>query len=234
MESMVSGLQMLAVVVGGAIARVALLVLGAAVLALPIALGIQAVKAVTKLRARAWGLTDVGGIAWMPASAYAPGHTWVRRAGRKRLRVGLDDLAQRVLSGASRVELPELGARVREGEVAAVVRCGSRRGEIRAPVDGIVRAVNRAVERDPSLIHREPYARGWLYAIAPIDGGRARLLRGDAARSWLGAEKTRFAHFLEGAVGIAAADGGDLVAPPPSLLSDEQWSTMTRTFLRTG
>ncbi|MBI2217295.1 MAG: glycine cleavage system protein H [Candidatus Rokubacteria bacterium] len=234
MESIVNVLEMVGVLVGGVIARLALLALGAAVLALPIALIVEAVKAGVRLRRRRLGLTPVDGLVWTPRVCYAPGHTWVRRAGRKTLRVGLDDLAQRVLSFADRIELPKVGARVREGEAAMIVTCGGRRGEIRAPVDGIVTAVNKAVERDPSLIHRDPYARGWLYAVSPINGGRGRLLRGDEALAWLTGDRRRFAHFVEGAVGIAAADGGDLVAPPPSLLTDEQWSMMTRTFLLTG
>jgi glycine cleavage system H protein len=234
MEPIVNVLEMAGALLGGVVARLALLVLGAAVLALPIALVIEAVKAGLRFRRRRLGLMPIDGLVWMPGSAYARGHTWVRRVGRKTLRVGLDDLAQRVLSGAVRVELPKVGDRVREGEVATVVMCGERRGEIRAPVDGIVTAVNPAVERDPALIHREPYTRGWLYAVSPIDGGRTPLLRGEAALDWLMADRTRFAHFVEGAVGIAAADGGELVAPPPSLLTDEQWSTMTRTFLLTG
>ena len=234
MEHIVSGIEMLSVLVGGLVVRLALLVVGAAVLALPIALVVEAVKAITRVRRRRLGLEPVDVLVWTPRVSYAPGHTWVRRAGLRKLRVGLDDLAQRVLSFADAIELPKVGERVRAGEVAMVVRCGQRRGEIRAPVDGRVTAVNRAVERDPSLIHREPYARGWLFAVAPIDGGRGRLLRGNEALTWLAADRTRFAHFVEGAVGIAAADGGDLVAPPPSLLTDEQWSTMTRTFLLTG
>ena len=31
---------------------------------------------------------------------------------------------------------------------------------------------------------------------------------------------------------MAAADGGELVAPGPTLLSDEQWQSMTRNFLQ--
>jgi hypothetical protein len=32
---------------------------------------------------------------------------------------------------------------------------------------------------------------------------------------------------------IAAADGGDFVEHPPTLLTDEQWQALTREFLAT-
>lgn len=225
MEPIVNVLEMAGVLIGGALARFAVLMLVMMALVVPVVLVVGAVKAGVTARRRRLGLVPL---------EHAPGHTWVRRVGRKTVRVGLDDLAQRVLSGAAGIELPKVGARLREGDVATVVLCGARRGAIRAPVDGIVTAVNRAVERDPSLIHRAPYTAGWLYAVAPIAGGRPRLLRGQAALDWLTADRARLARFVEGAVGIAAADGGDLVAPPPALLTDEQWSALTRTFLLTG
>ncbi len=234
MESMMNGLAVIAVVVTGLVARLGLLVLGAAVLAVPVLLGVLLVRRLVKLRERVLGLAHAGGLVWRRDSYYAPGHTWVTALTPKRVRVGLDDLAQRVLTGASRVELPLRGASVREGQVATVVTCGDKRGEIRSPVDGVVVDVNRAVQRDPTLIHREPYTRGWLFTVAPSNARYTRLLRGDAALAWLSGEKARFARLVEGAIGIAAADGGDLVSPPPRLLTDEEWSALTRTFFSTG
>jgi hypothetical protein len=37
--------------------------------------------------------------------------------------------------------------------------------------------------------------------------------------------------FFEVQLGAAAADGGEFVTPPPTMLSDEQWATLTREFL---
>ncbi len=221
-------------VLAGTVARLALVALAAMLLGVPVLVGVHAARGFMRARERALGLAHVDGLVWKPDSYYAPGHIWVRRLTPERLRVGVDDLAQRVLTGASVVSLPPRGSLVREGDVAAIVRCGDKLGGIRSPVDGVVLAVNHAVERDPSLIHREPYARGWLYTVKPSNARYGRLLGGDRALAWLRDERQRLAHFLEGAVGIAAADGGDLVAPPPSLLTSEQWSELTQAFLLTG
>lgn len=234
MESIMNVLTVVAIVVIGLIARLGVLVVGAAVLAVPVLLGILLVRSLVRVRERTLGLARVGGLVCRRGLYYAPGHTWVTALNARRLRVGLDDLAQHVLAGVSRVELPLRGTSLREGQIATIVTCGGKRGEIRSPVDGLVVDVNRAVERDPTLIHRKPYTRGWLFTVAPANTRYTRFLRGDAAVAWLSDEKARLAHFVEGAVGMAAADGGDLVSPPPSLLTNEEWSSLTRTFFSAG
>jgi hypothetical protein len=54
---------------------------------------------------------------------------------------------------------------------------------------------------------------------------------GEAARSWLAAEGHRLNHFFETQLGIATADGGEWIAPPPTLLGDEQWKALEKAFL---
>lgn len=57
-------------------------------------------------------------------------------------------------------------------------------------------------------------------------------VRGTASKSWLREENLRLNHFLEARLGMAAADGGTLTAPPSSLLRDDAWREATRSFLR--
>jgi hypothetical protein len=56
---------------------------------------------------------------------------------------------------------------------------------------------------------------------------------GEQARSWLRAEGERLTLFYEEQLGMAAADGGELIGSPETLLSDAQWKALTRSFLRT-
>jgi glycine cleavage system H protein len=93
--------------------------------------------------------------------------------------------------------------------------------------------VNEALKANPSLIHRDPYTRGWLYEVAPHNTRYTELLRGEPARRWLREERARLTEFLEAQMGVAAADGGDLVVPAPSVLTDEQWTALRSTFLKT-
>ena len=181
MEALMATLASFGVFVVGMLARFALLPLALLLLAVPILVVVMGVRGVGMLWQRAIGLVGVDGLWWKPGFYYTPGHTWINRQGAA-LQVGLDDLAQRVLVGAQAIVLPRPGEEVREGEVATLVACGNKHAEIASPVDGVVTAVNEAVCRDPSVMHRDPYVRGWLYAVTPNNSRYTRLPRGGATR----------------------------------------------------
>ena len=109
------------------------------------------------------------------------------------------------------------------GAPAVTVACGARTAVIPSPVTGTVVAVNSAVSRRPSLVESSPYGRGWLFSVRPASDTYRSFPTGAKARAWFHADETRLAHFLEGELGLAAADGGELVLPPPALLSEDQW-----------
>lgn len=178
------------------------------------------------------GFRDAGGLKFRRGLRYAPGHTWVKEEA-SRVRVGLDDLAQRILPWTVGVKLARAGQKVAEGETVARISCGDREVCVAAPVAGTVVQVNEKVLAEPTLVKSESYGRGWLLAIEPEGDAAGRLPAGDAARAWMAAEGERLARFLEEQLGYAAADGGDLVASPSALLSKPQWNALTKAFLRT-
>ena len=94
--------------------------------------------------------------------------------------------------------------------------------------------VNAAVSRDPSLVKKESYSGGWLFAVETADQRWSTLPKGDAARKWLQDEESRLNRRLELQLGVAAADGGEFVAPPHTFLSKDEWQTLTRAFLAPG
>ncbi|HEY6001355.1 MAG TPA: glycine cleavage system protein H [Anaeromyxobacter sp.] len=161
----------------------------------------------------------------------APNHTWLERRSGGALRVGLDEIAQRILPSATAVELPARGMVVHRGDPVAVVRAGRHAVRIRSPIDGTIVAVNRRVRRNPSLVKGPSCDRGWLFVIAPADGRWRRLPAGARAEAFLLAERRRLARFVEDELGLAAADGGDLVAPAPALLGEEGWRKVVSAFL---
>lgn len=201
------------------------------VLALPIVLLLGGVEWLAKLRQWTLGVRRVGALLWRPGVYYAPGHTWVAPATLRGVRVGLDDLAQRLVPGVARVTLPAVGSRVRQGLPVATVRTDGHEAPILSPVTGTVTAVNGRVRRDPSLLHRDPYVRGWLFQVSPSEPGYLRLPREDAARKWLGDEATRLERLLERELGYAMADGGELVLPAHKLLQSGQWRRVIDAFL---
>ena len=230
MEALMATLTTFGVFVVGMLVRFALLLLVLMLLSVPILVIVIGLRGAELLWQRVAGLVPVGGLLWKAGLYYAPGHTWIRRKGRA-LRIGIDDLAQRVLLGAQVIDLLPPGTEVHQGEPVTRVTCGDKRTAIASPVDGTVAAVNERVSKDPSVIHREPYAHGWLLEVVPANSRYRRLPRGRRAQEWFRAEAERLMQFLERDLGVAAADGGEFVFSAPSLLTAAQWDALTQEFL---
>ena len=213
----------------GLAGRTLLVLLGAAVLAIPAAILAVGINAVRARRERT--LAHVGTLVYREVAYYAPNHTWLAPRAAGDFDVGIDDIARRIIPGSSSVDLPRPGDRFHKGDPIALVRAGGREVMISAPLDGEVTRVNSAVRSDPVLVRDEAYGRGWLFSFAPADAGYLRFPSGYEAAGWLAREQARLATFIEAELGIAAADGGELTTPVPAALGEEGWRKVVATFL---
>jgi len=186
---------------------------------------------VTMLFDAATGVRHLGHLRWRVGTFYDKSHLWLRPRRVDRIRVGLDDIAQRVLPDAEAVVLPQAGARVQKGDRLGQVRCASGAVQLHAPIAGTVLGVNDRLLRRPSLLRRDPYRRGWLVELQPRDRSYATLPTGEHARAWLDAEDRKLTMYLEDALGLAHADGGELVELPHRLLTDAQWRALRERFM---
>jgi glycine cleavage system H protein len=166
-------------------------------------------------------------LAFDPEAAYSPGHTWMREAGA-RLRVGLDELALRLLPQISGVQVPDAGFSIAAGETLAVLRLGEHEVAIPVPVAGKVVAKNAAAQGSASL-HGEG---GWFVEIESTGQAFRPLRRGEAARAWLVAEAGRLEAIAERELGMAAADGGEVAIPAVDALPEEKWRALVMSFLQ--
>jgi hypothetical protein len=91
--------------------------------------------------------------------------------------------------------------------------------------------VNGSARRDPSLVKKDPYGRGWLFLVAPANDAWTKLPGGLMGEAWLETERRRLARFIDEELGLAAADGGELVAPAPALLGEDGWRRLVAAFL---
>jgi glycine cleavage system H lipoate-binding protein len=214
-------LQVLGSFLVGGVGRAGLFLVAGLALALP-ALALALVWRAATARRHPRGATG--------ETRLAPNHTWVAPRGH-RVAVGVDEIAQRILPSATALELPRTGMEVHRGDPIAVVRAGKRAIRIGAPVDGTVVAVNRRVRRNPGLVKEDPYGAGWLFVLEPRDDGWRSFPGGERAQAWLAAERRRLALCVEEQLGIAAADGGELVEPAPALLGEEGWKRVVAEFL---
>jgi glycine cleavage system H lipoate-binding protein len=208
----------------GLAGRVGLFFLAGIALAAPallIALGWRALRGRPERRDRVPGDARV-----------STNHTWVAPRGRPGvLDVGVDEIAERILPSATALELPAPGMYVHRGDPVAVVRAGRRAIRIGSPVDGTIVAVNRRARRNPGLVKEDPYGSGWLFRVAPSDATWRTFRSGAVAELWIAEEKRRLALIVEEQLGLAAADGGELIDPLPGLLGEEGWRRVVASFL---
>jgi glycine cleavage system H protein len=157
---------------------------------------------------------------------YHPLHLWGRTVGPDRVRLGLDDIAARLLAGAEPWTLPAVGATVTDGHTLARTRVGAVEVQISAPVSGRVLAHNDALRRYPVLAAWSPYEAGWLVELGtdvPL-GPLSGFMRDEAVVTrWFEREIDRLAGFARPddawpAVGETLADGGTPCATLPDLL----------------
>ena len=95
---------------------------------------------------------------------YTESHEWIKCEGEN-IRVGITDHAQSELTDVVYVELPKLERQMNAKEPIAVVESVKAASDIYSPVKGTVVEANKALEADPGLINREPYAQGWIFVL---------------------------------------------------------------------
>ncbi len=231
MTPLIDFLQASGIFLAGLLVRLLffLAVLAAALAPILIVYGI--VRGVLALRRRQQGMEDVEGLALATRRFFTKGHAWLKAGLGGGLTIGLDDLAQRLFPQMALVELPRRGTFLREGEPAVRLRSNGREAFLPAPVSGRVVSVNSRLARKPGLLNASPYGAGWLFAVAPASDSYRDLPTGPGARDWFRGEEVRLRSVLEGELGFAAADGGELIEHPMNVLPEDRWGSVVTSFL---
>jgi len=166
---------------------------------------------------------------------YHRGHSWTNMEYGGRIRVGMDDFAQRLIGGIDGIELPTVGEKIYQGSVGWTIRRDSRKAKVLSPMDGIITAINPEVEKNASLISQDPYGNGWIYMIEPLNLRKnlKGLLYGEDASAWLEDEAKRLLNRIETEIGATAADGGRPVSDIYGSLDGEEWTSFLSDFLLT-
>ena len=99
---------------------------------------------------------------------YSTDHEWAR-VEDGRVRVGITDYAQDALGDVVFVDLPEVGAKVEQGQSCAEVESTKSVSEIYAPLGGLIVEINAELVDNPQRLNDDPYAEGWMFVIEPAD-----------------------------------------------------------------
>ncbi len=231
MTTLLDILQGAGIFLGGLAVRLLFFLIVLAAVAVPILVVFALIRGARALAGDRDKLDVVAGLKVDPGRRYSRGHTWLGRRLLGGLKVGIDDLAQRLFPDLSAVGLPKRGTLLRRGQPAILLRSEGREAFLPAPITGLVMAVNRKVERMPGLLNASPYGRGWLFAIRPVSLSYRDFPTGPAAEAWFRSEGERLRHTLESELGLAAADGGQLIEHPATLLPPDRWASVVSEFL---
>jgi glycine cleavage system H protein len=114
-------------------------------------------------------------LSYPPDCRYTDSHEYLRPDG-ERLRLGISAFAVDQLGDIVFVELPEVGAELRQGASFGSVESVKAVEDLLAPVSGVVEARNEAVLANPEELQNDPYGEGWLLVISPSDPAQIEAL----------------------------------------------------------
>ena len=165
---------------------------------------------------------------------YHEGHTWARPEYGGRVRVGLDDFAQRLIGKLAKIELPNVGQVLKQGEVGLQVRRNGDVARVLSPIDGIVAHVNDKLKEQPDLANESCYEEGWLFTVEPtrLRKNLKGLYYKEEARCFISEEREKLFNLAHDDVQVAA-DGGVSVEDIFQELKDDSWAKFVKIFLKT-
>ena len=98
---------------------------------------------------------------------YTKDHEWVELSG-DRGKVGITDYAQQQLGDVVYVELPEVGARLKQGTSFGTIESVKAVSELYAPLTGDVVEVNTALKDKPEALNADPH-KSWMIVLKIAD-----------------------------------------------------------------
>jgi glycine cleavage system H protein len=177
----------------------------------------------------------VSGVLLPETLSYHPGHTWAFHLGQGRIRIGMDQLAVSLLGSVDKIETPQRGRWMRQGEKGWTIS-GSK-GSVRmlAPAEGEIVAVNEHAIQNPRMVADDPYGRGWLLEVFSPDAEVSfrNLLAGGVAQRWMEESMSELRAMFAPQVAMTALDGGTIVPNLGDDMTAEEWKRVNERFFRT-
>lgn len=120
---------------------------------------------------------------------YTADHEWARRTSDPAtIEIGITEYAQGELGDVVFVNLPKVGETFAEHQAFGTIEAVKAVSDLFSPLPGQIVAVNPALDADPAVVNRAPYADGWMIRLKLADPAHFDTLLTPAAyRSQIGA-----------------------------------------------
>ena len=99
---------------------------------------------------------------------YTETHEWVDLTG-KVATIGITAHAAHELGDITFVELPELSAKLHQGDVLGTVESVKADADVYSPASGTVSEVNTKLLDEPEIISHSPETDGWLIKLSGVN-----------------------------------------------------------------
>ena len=106
---------------------------------------------------------------------YSKDHEWVRADGSTAT-IGITSFAADELGDIVFVELPAVGAALKQFAAFGVVESVKAVSDLFAPLSGTVSEVNARLQTEPELLNSDPFGDGWIARIDVADGDELKEL----------------------------------------------------------
>lgn len=118
---------------------------------------------------------------------YAESYLWVRKDSDTEATVGLTDFAQQQAGKVSTIRLRAKGFQIDVGKVFGTMETFKWVGALKAPLKGVIDAINEEVIKNPKLVKESPYDKGWLIKTnaSNLSEDLSKLLTNAAVVKWM-------------------------------------------------
>jgi glycine cleavage system H protein len=130
----------------------------------------------------------------MPDELYYHGeHAWVKKESDELVTVGMNEFYLKLAGDTTYIDLPFEGDEITQGETCGKIQSSKWVAKLVAPLSGEVVEINSALEDDPTLMNKDPYATGWVFKVKPakLSEELTGLHHGDSVEPWLQKEKEK-------------------------------------------
>lgn len=116
---------------------------------------------------------------------YSNDFEWIKLEGDK-VRMGITDYAQKQLREIVYAELPEAGMEVKQNEPYGTLESVKAVSDLVSAISGTVEEINSEVQSKPEILNEDPYVKGWLVMVKPVnlDSELVNLMDFNASVEW--------------------------------------------------
>lgn len=100
---------------------------------------------------------------------YTKEHEWILIENSKNAIIGITDYAQKMLREITYFYSGKEGTKVKRMGTACRIESVKCVCEILSPLSGVVLKFNSTHFDDPGIINRDPYGRGWITIVRPVN-----------------------------------------------------------------